>query len=148
MNLFVDTNVILDVLAQREPHYADSVAVWSLAETGQVQAFISAVSMTNIFYIVRKLNSAAEAHRCLHILRDVFRLAPCDAQIIHQAIDADMPDFEDAVQYYSATHSQAACLITRNPKHFKTSQLAISTPVEFMLRWRELKKGSLDADQA
>ena len=132
MNVFVDTNVLLDVLARREPYYDDSAQVWTLAETGQVSAFASTLSLPNLFYLLRRTKGPKTARKAMSILRDIFNLVPLDAQIIGQAIDSDMADFEDAIQFFSAGRASAAVLITRNAKDFPGADLAIQTPSEFL----------------
>ena len=72
MIALVDTNVLLDVLTRREPHYRASVYVWTLAERGEITAFISAISFNNIYYIVRKAESKTKAEKVLKLLRDTF----------------------------------------------------------------------------
>jgi predicted nucleic acid-binding protein len=131
MNVFFDTNVVLDVLVKREPFYADSAALWTLAERGSIHGQVSAVSFTNIYYIVRRLRSVKAALKTLILLRDVFTAVACDAQVLDQAIDSDFADFEDAVQFFSAIRGGAACIVTRNPQHFPKGPLPAVTPVEF-----------------
>jgi predicted nucleic acid-binding protein len=134
MKIFVDTNVLLDVLARREPFYSASAEVWSLTESGTIQGCISAISFNNIYYVVRKTAGKCKADKALRILP----VAP-DTLILNQAIDSTMDDFEDAIQFYSAIRARAECLITRNPGHFERTEtnLAISTPDEFLAVLRE-----------
>jgi len=132
MNVFVDTNVLLDVLAKREPFYEHSVAVWTLAEQGKIRGLISALSFANTYYIVNKLQNRAVALRTMRQLRDSFFAVPLDDQILNQAIDAGFKDFEDAVQYFSALRADAACIISRNPDHFPSSDLPVLSPGEFL----------------
>ena len=132
MNVFVDTNILLDVLARREPFYAESAQVWTLAETGRVAGFTSTLSLPNLFYLVRQSEGPKAARKALSILRDIFHLVPLDAQIVNQAIDAEIKDFEDAIQFFSAIRAGASSLITRNPKDFPRRDVAIQTPVEFL----------------
>ena len=132
MNVFVDTNVLLDVLGRREPFYADSARIWSLAEAGPVQAFASALSLPNLFYILRGAKGHKLARKAVGMLRDIFTLVPLDAQITGQAIDADIPDFEDAIQFFSALRCSAAVLITRNPNDFPEGDVALQPPPEFL----------------
>ena len=132
MKIFVDTNVVLDVLAKRAEFYDDAAAIWSLCEQGQVTGCIAAVSVTNIYYIIRKLSDHRTAMKAMVQLRDIFTLTSCDGQVMSQAIDARMPDFEDAVQYFSALHAGAEILVTRNPKHFPRSAIPVVTPKEFL----------------
>lgn len=132
MNVFVDTNVLLDVLARREPFYESSAAVWTLAEQGVIRGFVSALSFSNVYYIVRRLKDRRTAERAMLLLRDTFASVACDEQILSQAIDARMKDFEDAIQYYSALRANVAFLVSRDPDHFPRSTLSVVTPVEFL----------------
>lgn len=132
MNAFLDTNVVLDVLAEREPFYNDSAAVWTLAEQGRIRGLVSVLSFSNVYYIVRRLRDRRAANRSMRLLRDTFTPIACDAQVLGQAVDAGMKDFEDAIQFFSAVHSQADCLITRNAGHFPRSTLPILSPAEFL----------------
>jgi predicted nucleic acid-binding protein len=134
VKVFVDTNVLLDVLARREPFYRTSAELWTLAERGDIEAYISAITFNNIYYIVRKLDGPRRAVAALRILRDVFLAVAPDIQIINQSIDSGMSDFEDAVQFFSAIRISAECLVTRNPSHFKSGKgtLPILSPEEFL----------------
>ena len=142
MRILVDTNVLLDVLARREPFYAASAGVWSLAERGEVGAVVSAISFNNVYYIVRRAEGRAKAEKAIRLIRDVFEPVAPDGQIIDQAIDAGLDDFEDAVQFHSAIRAKAAYLVTRNADHFPASELPILTPGEFLAAWRAQAGGS------
>ena len=139
MKIFLDTNVLLDILAKREPFYTASAEIWSLAESGAVQGCISTISFNNIYYVVRKMAGKCNADKALRILRDIFVPVAPDTLILNQAIDSTMNDFEDAIQFHSAIRAGADCLITRDPRHFKEvkTNLAISTPDEFLAVWRQ-----------
>ena len=138
MNVFIDTNVLLDVMLERRGFYRDSLAVWSLAEQGKIAGQISVISFNNIYYIVRKIRSRKTADRVLVMLRDVFTPISLDGKILNQAIAAGFADFEDAIQYYSALHADASCIISRNPDHFPKSprdrgyDLPVLSPAEFL----------------
>jgi len=137
MKVFVDTNVLLDVLAHREPFYSASARIWSLAERGEVGAYISAISFNNVYYIVRKAEDKATAERAMRLLRDVFDSVAPDGKVINQAIDSAFCDFEDAVQFHSAIRAKAQFLITRNPGDFPRSKLSVVTPEEFLALWAD-----------
>lgn len=133
MKVFIDTNVLLDVLAKRDPFFADSAAVWTLTEEGRFDGLVSPVSFTNIFYVVRKLADAKTARRTLLLLRDAFTPVPCDSRILNLAIDSDFKDFEDAVQYFSAVQAGADCLVSHNPDDFpRAKECPVLTPAEFL----------------
>jgi predicted nucleic acid-binding protein len=138
MRVLVDTNVLVDVVVERQPFYMDSVAIWTLAEQGQVTGLVSAISFTNIYYIVRRLEDVKKARRALHLVRDTFQVAECDQQAINQAIDVKVKDFEDAVQYVSAVRASADCLVSRNPRHFPTAkECPVLTPAEFLATYQQ-----------
>jgi len=133
MKVFFDTNVLLDVLAKRAPFYEDSAALWTLAEQGKIRGFVSALSFSNVYYIVRRLKDRRTADRAMLLLRGTFTPVACDEQVVYQAIDARLKDFEDAVQYYSALRAGVVCLVSRNPDHFPRSVLSVVTPAEFLV---------------
>ena len=132
-NVFIDTNVLMDVLIQREPFYMASAQIWSLAEKGIVCGLISVISFNNIYYVARKQKNRRIAKRILVSLRDTFVPVALNEQILNQAIDAGFTDFEDAIQYFSAVHGAADYLVSRNPKHFKNVDLPILAPDEFIV---------------
>ena len=140
MNVFIDTNILLDVLAHRDPFYADSAQVWTLAETGKIIGSISTLSLSNLFYLMGRLKGQQAARKAICILRDIFKLVPLDVQITNQAIDSDIKDFEDAIQFFSAIRSGATTLLTRNPKDFPGRDIAIQSPVEFLATHLSEKK--------
>lgn len=131
-DVFVDTNVLLDVLAKRDPFHDDALEIWTLCEEGTLHGFISVISFNNIFYLVRKFRNGAEARGMLETLRKVFTPVTLDDQLIHQALGARFTDFEDAIQFHSALRADAECLITRNASHFPKSPLIVLTPREFL----------------
>ncbi len=132
MTAFIDTNVLLDVLARREPFYAAAARLWSLAERGSITGFVSVISFNNIYYIVRKAEGKERAEGALTLIREVFTAVDLTGQILGQAIDADFDDFEDAVQFHSAVHVEASCLVTRNPDHCPFGSVPILSPNEFL----------------
>jgi len=132
MKVFCDTNVLLDVLARREPFYASSAAVWTLAETGRIEAFVSVISYPNVYYIMRRLGDRRAAKKALMALRDLFQPVALDEAVLNRAIDAGFRDFEDAVQLFSALRAGADCLLTRNPRHYPTADIPVQTPREFL----------------
>jgi hypothetical protein len=98
---------------------------------------VSAISYNNVYYIVRRAEGRAKAEKAMRLIRDVFESVPPDGQIINQAIDAGMDDFEDAVQFHSAIRAKTVYLVTRNPNHFPKSELPILTPEEFLATWKD-----------
>lgn len=133
MNLFLDTNILLDVLMKREPFFLFSKRLWELSEVNKVNGIVSALSFNNIFYIVRKNGGDQLARDCIKKIRSIFSISEVDSKILNQAIDSEIDDFEDAVQYFSALRVGARFLITRNPDDFPSSTpIAIITPEMFL----------------
>jgi len=133
MNVFIDTNVLMDVLLERQPFVKDSRKVWFLAERGKLRGLVSVLSFPNIYYIVGRVRGAEAAMAMMTMLRDTFTPVALDEQILNQAMDASLPDFEDAIQYYSALRADAGCLLTRNADDFPQSDaLPVLSPAEFL----------------
>lgn len=132
MNVFFDTNVLMDVLERREPFYMESARVWTLAETGQIRGYISVLSLANIFYILRRRGPKRQAYETLKLLRDIFHLVSFDVDVAQQAMDSGLADFEDAVQLFSAIRCDARTLVTRNISDFPPDRLPIRTPRGFL----------------
>ncbi len=132
MNVFLDTNVLLDVLTERKGFYRDSFRVWTLAEQGKIRAMVSVISFSNIYYIAQKVAGRRTADRLLRMVRDTFAPVAFDEQILNQAIDAELRDFEDAIQFFTAQRAGADTIVTRNPRHFPTGDIPVQTPAEFL----------------
>jgi len=94
--------------------------------------FISALSFPNVFYLLRRAAGRKAARKAVAAMRDIFDVVPLDAPILNQAIDSDMADVEDAIQFFSAVRAGAATLITRDPGHFPAGNVVIQTPAEFL----------------
>lgn len=132
MRVFLDTNVLLDVLTRRKPHWEPASEVWARVEAGKIEGHISAISFNNVHCVIRRASGKAAANTALKVLHGLFHVVPLDERIIRQAIDADFADFEDAIQFFSAHHAKVDSLLTRDLRHFPTSSLSVVTPEEFL----------------
>ena len=112
--VFLDSDVILDVFANREPYYQDSAKLLSLIEQKHVLGFTTPLVFANIHYILRKLKSKEEALQNLRKLRIIVSVLALDENHTDSALNSDFSDFEDALQYYSAKGNSLDCIITRN----------------------------------
>jgi predicted nucleic acid-binding protein len=128
----VDTNVLLDVLLKREPFYMDSARVWSWADSGKIEGFVTAVSVTNLYYIVRKRASHAAAMEMMRAVLGAFTMVACDEALVERAMGAGLKDFEDAVQYQTALAAGVDVLVTRNVEHYPEEGLAVLGPSGFL----------------
>ena len=133
MRILIDTKVILDVLAEREPFYEASRGVWELVEKGKAQGYLSAASITDIFYILRKHLGAEEVYETLGKLMMVFRAASVSETDIRRALRLGGRDFEDILQMVCAKKIKAEYLITRDKDDFdEVEGVTIVTPEEFL----------------
>ena len=130
--ILADTNVLLDVLAKREPFYAAAAAVWSAVESARIAGCVSAISFNNTYYIIRRYGGEEKVRRAISAIRDVFSVVPLDAQILNQSIDSSLSDFEDAIQLHSAVRAGARYLITRDPAGFATKAVTVLSPDEYL----------------
>jgi hypothetical protein len=131
-SILIDLNILLDVLQKCEPFYASSAGLLAAVETGRIQGFIAAHSLTTLFYLVQKDKSSAEARATITNLLQFIKIAPVDQNTIEQALTLDYRDFEDAVQMISAVQCKADCLITRNVKDHQPALLPVMLPVDFI----------------
>ena len=136
MRVFLDTNVLLDVLGDRRPFVEHAKSIWMLAERGRITGLVSTLSFSNIFYILRKYTDAETALMSLRHLRANFTPVVCDQGIIDHALASDFRDFEDAVQYFSARNADAECIVTRDSGHFATALIAVLSPEQFLATHR------------
>jgi len=130
--VFLDTNVILDILLRREPFIADSAAVWDLLEREKAAGYASAISFNNIHYIIRKLAGTKDAQQAMRAMRDTLYIVPLDEKTLDKAIDAKFSDFEDAIQFFSAIRCEADFLLTRNVSDFPHDDIPILKPQAFL----------------
>ncbi|TFH59717.1 MAG: PIN domain-containing protein [Gemmatimonadales bacterium] len=132
MKVYLDTNVILDVLASRKPFVSDSAAVLSLVESGRVEGFVAAHAVTTLFYLLRREVGAAKARSVLMDLFRVVEIVAVDQDRIYQAMAMDWEDFEDAVQASCAAKVEAEYLLTRDQGGFRGSPVPVLSPAEFV----------------
>ena len=132
MRVFLDANVVLDVLANREPFIADSAAVLSLVESRQLEGFVAAHTVTTLFYFLRRDLGGTRARDVLMDLLRVVEIVGVDQDRIFQALAMDWDDFEDAVQASCAAKVEADYLLTRDKTGFRGSHVPVLSPAEFV----------------
>jgi predicted nucleic acid-binding protein len=131
--IFLDTDVVLDHLAQREPFAENAHRIFALAETGALHVHVSSLTFNNLYYLLRKMRGHPEAVRLLRALAGLFQISPVTRIEIENALLAEFSDLEDAIQYASACSLDALdAIVTRNTKHFSRSKIRVLTPEEFL----------------
>ncbi|HEY0769048.1 MAG TPA: PIN domain-containing protein [Sphingobacteriaceae bacterium] len=129
--IFMDTNVVIDFLADRQPFALDAARLFNLAIDHKATIYISAVSYNNIYYILRQSLTNNATIKLLKELAEMTEITDVTDEIIRQYLKTDFKDYEDAIQYYCAlSRSKVDFIVTRNTKDFKKSILPVLTPAE------------------
>lgn len=134
MKVLIDTNIILDVLCKRPAFYEDSAKIFKLCEVKKISAVISALSIPNIMYILRKELDADKTREILDSLMLIFSVADLKADDLKKAADMRFKDYEDAIQSACATRIKANYIVTRNIKDFSESKVTAIKPAELLDR--------------
>lgn len=138
-HIFMDTNVVIDFLANRQPFSMDAARLFNLAVEAKVTIYISAVSYNNIYYILRQSLTGNATIKLLEGLADITEIADVTNAVIRQALKTDFKDYEDAIQYYSALSiSKIDFIVTRNTNDFKKSALPVLSPLEAISSLRDI----------
>jgi len=130
LRVLVDTNIILDVLLDREPHAEASARILYRVENGELSGWLCATTVTTVFYFVAKAAGRDIALREIRKLFSLFEIAAVNRPILEGALDAGLSDYEDAVLHQAAQQVDAKAIVTRNAKHFKNATLPVYTPDE------------------
>ena len=126
--VFIDTDIFLDVATAREPFVDASKAVLSIVEAGFAMGVMSSNSVTNLYYILRKLGSHEKAKLFIGTILHYISVIPIDHENILRALGSEFSDFEDAVQYYCALKNGCHFLVTRNIRDYRFSELQVLEP--------------------
>lgn len=131
--LFLDTNIVIDLLARREPFYEEAAILFTMADKQQIQLFVSALTFANTNYILLHEMKPEEAKLILRKLKLIVQVLSLDEKIVGLSLnDNDFKDYEDAMQYYTALENGADAIITRNLKDFQKAKLPAMTAAQFL----------------
>lgn len=131
--LFLDTNIVIDLLAKREPFYEEAASLFTMADKQQILLFVSAMTFANTNYILLHEMKAEEAKLILRKLKLIVHVLSLDEKVVELSLnDDDFKDFEDAMQYYTALENEADAIITRNLKDFQKAKLPAMTAAQFL----------------
>ena len=130
--LFVDTNIVLDLLLQRQPFYNSAAELFTLADRGGVKLFVSSLTFNDLDYILSKQFDRSESRRILSKLKLLVNVLSVGDKIISLSLSSDFSDFEDAIQYFTATEHNIHLLITRNLKDFKKAVITVMTAETYL----------------
>ena len=132
IKLFVDSDIILDLLAEREPHYIHAARLFTLINQNKIIAYTSHLIFANLHYLLNKQTTNIAALKSLRKLKTFINILPIDERVIDQSLNSTFNDFEDAIQYYTAVNNGITLIITRNKIDYKRSKIDILTAEEFL----------------
>lgn len=130
--VFIDTDIILDLLCKRDPFYEYAAEVFTLGDTKKVELVTTSLVFANVFYILRKVLGIEKAKELLRKLRIMVRIVSVEEKVVDLALNSKFNDFEDALQYFTAREHQIALILTRNVKDYKERDIIIQTPQEYL----------------
>lgn len=133
--VFIDSDIILDLLAKREPFYQSAAKLFTLIDQIKTTGFTSPIVFANIHYVLSKAASKDFAVKSLRKLKSLITVLTIDEKIVELALDTDFLDFEDAIQYHTARSNDIKFLITRNKKDYKKSKISICNAEEYLKIW-------------
>lgn len=139
MKILFDTNVFLDVFLKRKDFFEFSSKVMAHAEKGMIEGWICGTSVTTIHYLLAKGLTREKAHSHLKELFKVYHVAGVNRAILTEALESDFKDYEDAVLYQSARHTELDGIVTRDPKGFRKADLPVYSPEDLLKAIEALK---------
>jgi predicted nucleic acid-binding protein len=133
IHIFSDTDIILDVITGRMPFSVEASSLFTLIEEEQIKSSTSSLSISNIYYVLRKYASHQRVVSRLKELSELLHILSVDDTIIKSALQSGFKDFEDAIQYQTAlTNPDIELIVTRNINDYKRAELPVMTPGTFL----------------
>jgi predicted nucleic acid-binding protein len=130
--IFVDTDIILDLLSSREPFYIYSANLFSAADKNEIKIFVSSLSFSNLNYILSKQYSSDQAKKKLLKFKTLVIVLRVTDKVVDLALSSDFKDFEDGLQYFTAIENNIKTLLTRNLKDYKSAEISVMTAEQFL----------------
>jgi predicted nucleic acid-binding protein len=130
--VFIDSDIILDLLCKRDPYYEFAAAVFTLGDYNKIELVTTPVVFANVFYILRKILGIEKAKEYLRKMRIMVGVIAVNEKVIDLALNSSFSDFEDGLQYFSARENGIEILLTRNTKDYKEKDIIIQTPEEYI----------------
>ena len=130
--IFIDSDIILDLLAQRNSFYDNAAKIFTLAYEKKIELYTMVVVLANVFYVLRKIRGNEESKRELKNLRILVHILPVNENITDMALNSKFSDFEDAIQYFTAKENNMLAILTRNTKDYKVKDILIQSSEEFV----------------
>jgi len=128
----LDTNIVLDFLQARPPYVQEATIIWHAAQRGEFSGFVSAITPTTVFYIVRRERGGPAARLAVQRILTAVQVCPVDRVALRDALSLSFTDFEDAVQCASAEAAGLDLIVTRDVRDFRGAALPVLSPAEFI----------------
>ncbi|MCA2552638.1 MAG: PIN domain-containing protein [Microcystis sp. M04BS1] len=132
MKVLLDTNIIIDIALERQPYFTNSETVLAFVEQGQIEGYISASTISDLYYLIRKQKGRDLTIEFLQEILTFCQIATVNQAAITMAFTTNFQDFEDSIQYSSAVVNQLDAIITRNPQNFPIVTPRIITPEQLI----------------
>ena len=130
--IFLDTNVVIDLLGERVPFYNSAAKVATLADKGKIQLIVSALTYSTVYYLLTKFEDKEVVKEKIRKFKVIAETSDLSDKIIDKGLASKFADFEDALQYHCAVQMDCDILLTRNGKDFKESVVPVLTPDEYL----------------
>jgi predicted nucleic acid-binding protein len=134
MKVLIDTNIVLDLLLEREPFINDALSLFEQIEQGKLKGYIAATTITNIFYIIRKAENREVAVDAVNRILIGLELCEVNRMVIETALRQGLKDFEDGIQLGCAITSQLDVIVTRDLKDFAGANFLVCSISDLLAR--------------
>ena len=131
MKVFLDTNIVIDLLDKREPFYIDAVKLFTLAYQKKITLFVSPMTYATASFLLRK-HAKEGMRKLLNNFRQLSQITTADERVVDAALASSFDDYEDALQYYSALTRNVDVIVTRNKKDFTSASIPVLSPAELL----------------
>ncbi|MCB9263321.1 MAG: PIN domain-containing protein [Flavobacteriales bacterium] len=130
--IFLDTNVVLDLLGEREPFYDSAAKITTLADKAEIELIVSALTYSTVYNLLSRFEGKELVKEKIRKFKVVATTSDLTDKIVDKGLSSKFSDFEDSLQYYCAIKMDCKILITRNGKDFKESEIPVLTPDEYL----------------
>ncbi len=130
--ILVDTNIVIDLLANRPEFVSEAQKLFTLADKKKVKLYVSSLTIANTHYILSQGLKIENTRKILRKFKVLIEVLPMDDKIIDLSLDSDFKDYEDAIQYHTALENDIEIIITRNLKDFKQSTIPVLSAREYL----------------
>jgi len=130
--IFVDTNIVLDLLAKRKEFYKEAQEIFTLSDQKKINLYVSSLTFANVHYILSQRLKNENTRKALRKFKVLVNILPMNDKIIDLSLNSDFKDFEDAIQYYTALENKLDLILTRNLKDFKLSKIPVMTAKNYL----------------